>query len=209
MVLDLVHYLMVVRLLDGFSSQPWTLQGFGMLRLYLSPDVRLHVWSPDHRVPGGSSAHDHPWDFTSTVLAGRLRNVVYDARTALAANHPSPTHHSQRILCGENAEALERGPDVALRVLHNEVYGPGESYQQPGAWFHTTEAEPGTITMITRKVPPGRSPDHATVFWPLGTTWQRSAPRLATPPEVTAITSLGRAALFEEFKRRGWPWPNL
>ena len=51
----------------------WSLQGFGMLRLYLSDNIRLHVWTTEHRVENVSDIHDHPWDFISTVLFGQLK----------------------------------------------------------------------------------------------------------------------------------------
>jgi hypothetical protein len=41
---------LVKNILEKATSYKWSLQGFGMLRLYLSKDVRMHVWHPDFAV---------------------------------------------------------------------------------------------------------------------------------------------------------------
>lgn len=61
---------------DGRRND-WSTQGLGMLRLYLSREVRLHVWHSAFRVPSVSDIHDHPWDFRSDIVCGSVRNVRY------------------------------------------------------------------------------------------------------------------------------------
>ena len=71
----------------------WSLQGFGMLRLYLTKEIRLHVWDTAYQVPNVSLLHDHPWDFTSVVIAGCMENRLY------SQGHGTPFEFAT-ILCG-------------------------------------------------------------------------------------------------------------
>lgn len=95
-------------ILERAHAHDWTLQGLGMLRLYLPGGCRLHVWDMEHaRNVGASAIHTHPWDFTSWVIAGKIKNwrmievdgppgYVYGCRTVhcgkgLAENIPEKT----------------------------------------------------------------------------------------------------------------------
>ena len=87
--------LLVADILEFPERHDWTLQGFGMLRAYLSSEIRLHVWSAAHRVEGVSDIHNHPWDFESMVVCGNMENTLY----RVAPGHLQ--HHLQgKILCG-------------------------------------------------------------------------------------------------------------
>ena len=54
------------------------MQDVGLLGLWLDDrrECRLHVWDPDSRV-GDPPVHDHPFDFTSTVVVGELVDTRY------------------------------------------------------------------------------------------------------------------------------------
>jgi hypothetical protein len=186
---------LTVPLLKQILARPlgldWSIQGFGMLRLYLAPDVRLHLWHAEHRWPGVSTMHDHPWDFESEIFAGRLTNRVYRRAPAGCA----PTHHAMSIRCGEGSHGLDRLPDEALELESERVYVAGDRYFQTGEQWHDSEPMSGTITVIRRRMRHGASPDHATVFWPVGTEWGNAEPRKATDEEVLAITSTALVAL--------------
>lgn len=54
--------------------------GNGFIQLDLAPRSRLHVWG-DPRIPKQKTRtpiHDHVFGFKSTILFGRMLNVVYD-----------------------------------------------------------------------------------------------------------------------------------
>ncbi len=72
---------LALKLLETSAVRPeafeWSLQGFGMLRLYLSKEVRLHVWDDRYAVKNVTTIHTHPWHFRSTVLFGELTDVLY------------------------------------------------------------------------------------------------------------------------------------
>lgn len=175
--------LLVKKLLEQAAEQEvnraWQIQGFGMLRLYLSKEVRLHVWHNGlvyHDTP--SNIHDHPWDFISTVVVGALRNTRYEA----AEGQPS-THHLGRILCGPGGGLLPNTvKDIHLLTLDEELVKEGDSYTQVAKELHTMTFQNGTVTLVTRVMQP--DPDHAQVAWLKGQTWKTAEPRLATQAEV-------------------------
>lgn len=157
----------------------WSLQGFGMLRLYLTKETRLHIWSESHVVPGVSEIHDHPWDFTSKIVAGRLHNCRY------VEGAEGDTYMAQTILCGPNGCAMGDVRQVKLWQKPTEVYDEGDKYEQRANEIHRSAPEDGTVTIVTRRFLP--DPDHANVFWRPNEEWVSAEPRPATPEEVAAI----------------------
>ena len=152
----------------------WSIQGLGMLRLYLSREVRLHV-------PNVSEIHDHPWGFTSEVVFGRLINYRY----VIDHVHGVPMN-CRTLKCGPGG-CLVGGQQVHyLRHSHKDVLEVGDTYEQRRDEIHASEPDDGTVTIITRRFE-GDS-DHARVFWPIGTEWGSAEPRKATRAEVDAIT---------------------
>src|ERR1039458_5729288 len=78
----------------------WTVQGFGFLRTYFGPPdapkrFRLNLWDSHFTVPDVSIIHDHPWHFTSIVIAGQLFNNRY------IVEPDGQTHHFTTIKTGE------------------------------------------------------------------------------------------------------------
>src|SRR4051794_1829610 len=73
----LAHAL-VRKLLEHPEGYDWRMQDIGLLGLRLDDrrQHRLHVWGPTYAV-GEPLVHDHPYDFTSTVVVGELTNTRY------------------------------------------------------------------------------------------------------------------------------------
>lgn len=186
--------LAIRKLLENASCDEWrdawTIQGFGMLRMYLSKEVRLHVWDPGYSVANVSTIHDHPWDFVSTVLCGSIRDIVYEEEQGAA------THHEQRILCGAGGHAVGATQDARLRVVSDKTFRAGESYKLYASQLHESRPEPGTVTLIDRTF--GKDPDHARVFFPLGTEWVSAEPRQASRLEVGLFSRKARQCLDAE-----------
>ena len=69
---------LVRTILEHAADHPWRIAGIGLLALRLDDrrEHRLHVWDPDGCV-GEPPIHDHPYDFTSTVIVGQLTNTRY------------------------------------------------------------------------------------------------------------------------------------
>lgn len=177
------------RILENPHGRRWTIQGFGMLRTYLTEDerVRLHVWSRADEVPGVSVIHDHPWDFTSRVVSGVVRNVRY-----MAGGHEP--HWTRLIVCGPGGCALGTPERVMLGAYPDDVHGPGDRYSQAAEVLHASFPSDGAVTVITRRF--GADRDVARVCWPdaAGSNgWVSAEPREATHEEVERITALALA----------------
>lgn len=182
----LLREMIIADVLTKHGNRPWSLQGFGMLRTYLGPALRLHIWDPRFRVQNVTEIHDHPWHFTSIVLAGRMRNVRY---TCVPAGVGAPaTHVAGRIMCGPSPTErdVELG-HVRLVVEREEIIGPGESYAMRSGELHASYPDPSTVTLCRRMRDEDRSPDHAAVYWPIGGSRVSAEPRDASPEEVDAI----------------------
>jgi hypothetical protein len=182
---------LVAAILAKAQAYRWTLQGLGMLRLYLSENQRLHVWSRAHAAPGVSELHDHPWHFRSRIVAGRLMNQRYTATPSAGGGH-----WCQTLKCGAGG-CLASAPPVRVELEGDplEDYGEGEEYHQGHNEIHQSMPEDGTVTIIARHFRTDR--DHARVFWPVGSEWGSAEPRDATPEEVRSITTNALRRWFE------------
>lgn len=151
-----------------------------MLRLYLSKEVRLHVWDSSFKVTNVSTIHDHPWEFDSIIIAGGLEQERFiESATGEA--------YSFSVLrCG--AGNCERStPKIThLQKQPKESYTEGDSYTQSREEIHNSIPLDGTVTIITRRFT-SKDEDHARVFWKEGD-WVSAEPRPASVHEIKTIT---------------------
>lgn len=164
------------------EDRDWTVQGFGFLRTYFGPPdapkrFRLNLWDSCFTVPGVSTIHDHPWGFTSLIVAGAFVNQRY----VIDCN--GQTHHFGTVKTGEGG-GLEPGTthEVGLIPQRPELYGPGDTYHQEAGEIHETIFANGTVTLNERI----GDTQHASVFWPSGTNWVDAVPHRARCDEVRA-----------------------
>lgn len=150
----------------------WSLQGFGMVRMYLDDAKvhRLHVWHNGHRVEDVSDIHTHPWDLESKVVAGRLVNTRY---LEAPNNNQQAVVHRLLIRPGEDAKGLAAAERVSMRAVSEEVHFPGSVYTQRAEEIHRTAFANGTVTVIKRHR--GDRPDEAYSYYMNGT-WVDAAP---------------------------------
>jgi len=161
----------------------WSVQGLGMMRMYLSPEIRLHVWDSSLKVPGASAIHNHPWDLDSLVVAGRYKQHRYSSpKYGLVTEE----FNCSLIKCGEEACVMEEPTKVMLAELALEVYRQDATYHQDKDEIHFSCPEDGTVTLVKRKFHEDR--DHAKVFWRGSGKWVDAKPRQATVEEVIAVT---------------------
>lgn len=159
----------------------WSLQGLGMLRTYLAPDVRLHVWDSRHAFDDVSEMHTHPWNFVSHVIAGEVSQVRY-----IESDLGIPWQ-KQKIFCGIGGGLTGEPQEVKLQACYKETYGEGHVYQQNANEIHISSPLDGTVTIVERQFL--EDADHAYVFFPVGESWVTAEPRMASPSEVLTITS--------------------
>jgi hypothetical protein len=198
---------LVVDVLTNWERYQWTLQGFGMLRAYVSRDLRLHVWNSKFAVPDVTTVHDHPWHFESCIVAGRIVNTRYTVHPCWHTDEQvkrqrlrEPFIKSQ-IVCGVGggntaAEVKARGERVWLEPLEPETYRPGNFYQQLAHEVHHSSYDDGTVTLVSRKFLPDT--EHAHVFFRADKEWVSAEPREASRDEVVAITASALLKLKED-----------
>lgn len=167
--------LAVLAILDRALSYEWSVQGFGVLRLYIRDLGRLHIWDQDLIYPNVSMIHTHSWDLRSTIVAGVLANIRYtkDMRGDL--------YHGTRLITGYHTAHVKALPDTLLLQGPQEMYTAGDVYEQRADEIHMTEAFNGTVTLMERKEDVNGEAD---VYWPHGTEWGTAKPRKATEREI-------------------------
>lgn len=182
MLRDLARYLLVNR--NSLPRGDWTVQGFGFMRLRISPSLRLHVWDSRLRVPHASDIHDHAqWAFRSTVLAGSICNVRYSITDPGAPG--ALEHNMGTIKCGIGGGMSDEKPVlIGLLPLVPEMYTAGQSYSQEPGEVHRTMPTDGTVTIIEQF---RRETDCARVFWPKGIEWGDAIPRKAETWEIEEV----------------------
>lgn len=170
------------------TDYDWSLQGFGMLRCYLSPEIRLHVWDSRFKVPGVSVVHDHPWDFTSLIVTGEVKQYRY-------IEHPTNGEPFRRstIRCGHGggivrAECAPEAPEgVYLLRQALEIYHVGESYSQNADEIHESLPADGTVTLVERRFK--ADTEHARVYYQTPE-WVSAEPRKAEFGEVRSAVNV-------------------
>lgn len=170
-------------------DREWSIQGFGMLRTYLDPDQvhRLHIWDTGQGVKEVSTVHDHPWDFTSRIIAGSLVNQRY-----LIDSTTGEPFWAARLRCGVGGGLVEAPQKTLIETLPAEHYGTEDVYSQTAPEFHESFPTSGTVTVISREFKADR--DLATVCWQDGD-WVSAEPRPATEDEIRHFVRLARAMM--------------
>jgi len=165
-------------ILEHAADHPWRLQGVGLLALRLDDrrELRLHVWDPSG-CPGDPPIHDHPYDFTSTVLAGELTNTRY------VEDATGDEFRRERYA---PADETSRRTDLVRLVGRSTVFGPGDRYHQSAAELHASHQTPGTVTVIRCR---WRDRPELSVCQRPGSPWISGQARPATGEEIERITA--------------------
>ena len=176
---------LVASILEKPERLNWSLQGFGMLRTYIGEGnrYRLNIWHSQLAVFSVSTIHDHPWHFTSQIVAGVFVNVRYD----IGPIHAPATHAFRTIKTGPNGgmDFNEPATPISLVARRPEIYLPGDIYSQRASEIHESIPVDGTVTINDRtRVGDG---ERARVFWPIDESWIDAKPRPATVAEICAV----------------------
>jgi hypothetical protein len=186
--------LALLAILDHAQSYEWSVQGFGVLRLFIRGVGRVHLWDSELRYPNVSLIHTHSWDLQSTVVAGYLKNVRYHAYR----DESGPGNYQMmRLLTGYQSRPLTDAVPVILTPGQPELYGPGDVYKQWKNEVHSSHPDDGTITVMARREDVN---GEAFVFWPTGSEWGTATPRQATSEEVARTVAKAVRRLQEELQ---------
>jgi hypothetical protein len=173
----------VRNILDNAGEHPWRVQDIGVLGLWLDDDrsCRLNVWDPDGAI-GDPPIHDHPFDFTSTVVVGELLNTRY-------VEDPDGSEYMRERYSPDDES--DRRADTVRLIGATETLRAGARYRQVAHELHDSRQVAGTVTVLhlERFVD---EPFQLTLCRRRGTPWVTGRSREATPDQVARIT---RAAL--------------
>ena len=130
----------VLTMLQHAEDFPWRMQDIGLMSLRLDDrrEHRLHVWDPSYWV-GEPLIHDHPYDFTSTIIAGEMTNTRYEEDRAGV--------EYVRFRFSPGAEGDRRSDAVRLSSTATKFIG-GTRYRQLAHELHANWQQPGTVTAI-------------------------------------------------------------
>ena len=171
---------LVRTILEHAEDYPWKMQDIGLLGLWLDDrrEYRLHVWDPSSSV-GDLPVHDHPFDFTSTVIVGEMTNTRYDEDCDGVEYH--------RVRYTPSNEDARTADTVRLSGAATTLTA-GECYSQLAHELHDSRQIPGTVTIIRMAFTAVSEPE-LTVCRSGEAPWISGRSRPATPDEVKQITT--------------------
>jgi hypothetical protein len=131
---------LVQTMLQHAEELPWRMQDIGLMGLRLDDrrEYRLHIWDPSSCIEE-PPVHDHPYDFTSTIIAGALTNTRYEEDSA--------GDEYVRFRYSPGAEDERRSDAVRLSSTAT-VFTEGNQYRQLAHELHASWQQPGTVTAI-------------------------------------------------------------
>lgn len=175
---------LVRNILEHAAAYPWRVQDIGVLGLWLDDrrEYRLHVWDPGDAM-GDPPVHDHPADFTSTVLVGELLNTRY-------AEDPGGREYVRERYSPKD-ESVRRTDSVRL-VGTPETLRAGDRYHQAAHELHDSRQVSGAVTLVRFEGAVDDCVELTTCRLP-DAPWVSGRARPATPDEVERITSAALA----------------
>ncbi len=131
---------LVLTILHHAEDFPWRMQDIGLMGLRLDDqrECRLHIWDPSSCV-GEPPIHDHPYDFTWTIIAGELTNVRYE-------EDPAGDEYV-RFRYSPGSEG-ERRSDTVRLSSKAATFTESCRYRQLAHELHGSWQLPGTVTAI-------------------------------------------------------------
>lgn len=137
---ETVSKALVLAILRHAGNFRWRMVDIGLMGLRLDDrrEYRLHVWDPSD-VAGDPPVHDHPYDFTSTVVAGELTNTRY-------VEDPAGDEYL-RFRYTPPDEDRRRSDTVRLSATAT-TFTEGGRYRQRAHELHASGQQPGTVTVI-------------------------------------------------------------
>lgn len=162
---------LVRTILEHAEDYPWVMQEIGLLGLRLDEtrEFRLHVWDTSSSA-GEPPIHDHPFDFTSTVVAGEMTNTRYKEDPLGVEYH--------RVRYTPPNEDDRKRDTVRLSGVATTITAGGQ-YHQLAQELHDSRQLPGTVTIIRRAFTPDTS-ELTTGKQPAGSPVSRVLPLLPT-----------------------------
>jgi len=176
---------LVRNILEHAADYPWRTQDIGALGLWLDDQrsYRLHVWDPEGAT-SEPTVHDHPFDFTSTVIVGELVNTRY-------VEDPRGREYLRERYSPGNEN--ERRADTVRLVGTSATLRAGARYGQRAHVLHDSRQVPGTVTVLHFDDVSYGDLRELTVCRRPGTPWVTGQARSATHDDVKRVTAAALA----------------
>jgi hypothetical protein len=121
--------------------------GLGVIKCRIGSNSSYHFYC-DRAPILVNQIHDHRFGFTSTILVGRLRNIIYE----IAGQDPTSTLQVERGECKKGAEREVLVENAKMVEVDRFVTSPGESYYIAHDTLHMIEhLDPVTITYLEKE----------------------------------------------------------
>ena len=123
----------------------------GFIQYDLPTGDRLHIWHPDLPIAQvvHNPIHDHTFDFTSSIVLGRLMHVVYKFQPCNGGQY-----QLHRAVVSEDEDTklipLEQVGDMKVEELF--IFGRGSRYSFKHRLFHKSEGMGLTATIVTKTI---------------------------------------------------------
>jgi hypothetical protein len=169
---------LVLTILRHAEDFPWRMQDIGLMALRLDDqrEFRLHIWDPTGDV-AELPIHDHPYDFTSTIIVGELTNTRYE-------EDPAGDQYVRFRYSPPNED--ERRSDTVRLSAKAESFTEGGQYRQLAHELHASGQRPGTVTVIQCSWV--EAPE-LTVCLRNGDPWRSGRARDATQEEIKSMAA--------------------
>ena len=169
---------LVMTMLQHGEDFPWRIQDIGLMSLSLDDrrEYRLHIWDQSYCV-GDPPIHDHPYDFTSTIIAGEMTNTRYEEDSA--------GDEYVRFRYSPGAEGERRSDAVRLSST-STIFTTGGRYHQLARELHASWQQPGTVTSIRCRW--AETPELTVCIRDEGS-WCAGQGRDAKPEEIKGFTA--------------------
>lgn len=169
---------LIFTMLRHAEDFPWRMQDIGLMGLRLDDqrEHRLHVWDPSIRT-GEPPVHDHPYDFTSTIIVGEMTNTRYEEDPhgdEYVRFHYSPPAEDQRRT------------DTVRLSAQATTFTEGAQYRQLAHELHASDQQPGTVTVL--RCTWVEAPE-LTVCLRQGEPWRSGHARPATRQEIKTMAT--------------------
>jgi len=136
----------------AYGTEPYWF-GLGFIQLKLNDHQRMHFWHPDVPYPEREEIHNHRYDFTSHVLAGKYFHETYLVMNIFKDNEDAK-HEIFTTTCAPGVEGtVEEVTPCDIRPSGAYILGAGSTYHFPHTMFHTTKDTKFAITHLTRVLP--------------------------------------------------------
>lgn len=125
---------------EGATNGAWRIQDIGVMSRWLDDrrTLRLHVWDRP-LVAGDPPIHDHPFDFTSTVVAGELVDTCY-------VEDPAGVEYvRERYAPGDETN---RTADTVRLAGTSTTLRAGATYHHRAPDLHDSRQVQGTVTVL-------------------------------------------------------------